>query len=77
MKETRRFCDRCGCVILDGGVIIVVQAGGMVRQHPEPLDLCKECSERFSEWLRSGHQANHGVPGGALADTAVAAMAMC
>jgi len=36
-----------------------VQAVGMVRQHPEPLDLCKECSERFTDWLRPGLQATH------------------
>ena len=32
----------------------------MVRQYPEALDLCKECSERFADWLRSGHQAGSG-----------------
>ncbi len=58
--------------ILEAGSTIDVQAGGMVRQHPEPLDLCKECSDRFSDWLRSAHQANHSGPGGALAETAVA-----
>jgi hypothetical protein len=68
-REVTRHCDRCGAVV-------DVQAGGMVRQYPEALDLCKECSERFADWLRSGHQANHSGPGGALADTAVASMAM-
>jgi len=56
--------------------IVDVQAGGMVRQHPEPLDLCEECSERFTDWLKSGRHANQGGPGGALAATAVASMAM-
>ncbi len=45
--------------------------GGMVRQYPEALDMCPECSERFTDWLRSAHQANHSGPGGALAETAV------
>jgi hypothetical protein len=36
----------------------------MVRQRPEPLDLYKECSERFSDWLRSGRQGNRSGPGG-------------
>ena len=58
MREVIKHCDRCGQNILEGGSIVDVQAGGMVRQHPEPLDLCKECSERFTDWLRSGHQAN-------------------
>ncbi len=57
MRQVTRHCDRCGQNILEGGAVVDVQAGGMVHQHPEPLDLCKECSERFSDWLRSGHQA--------------------
>ena len=71
MKQVTRHCDRCGQNILEGGAIVDVQAGGMVRQYPEALDLCKECSERFADWLRSGHQANHSGPGGAISSTAV------
>jgi len=46
----------------------------MVRQYPEALDLCKECFERFADWLQSGNPnlANHAASAGALADTAVA-----
>ena len=43
MKQVTRHCDRCGQKILEGGAIVDVQAGGMVRQYPESLDLCKEC----------------------------------
>ena len=71
MKQVTRHCDHCGQNILEGGAIVDVQAGGMVRQYPEALDLCKECSERFADWLRSGHQANHSGPGGAISQTAV------
>ena len=60
-----------GECILEGGAIVDVQAGGMVRQYPEAIDLCKKCSERFADWLRSGGQANHSGPGGAISQTAV------
>jgi len=65
----------CQSATLEGAVVDV-QAGGMVRQYADPLDLCQECSERFSDWLKSGRQANHHEPGGALADTAVASLAL-
>jgi hypothetical protein len=60
VRQVTRHCDRCGQNIREGGSIVDVQAGGMVRQHPEPLDLCKECSERFTDWLRSGHHPGSG-----------------
>ena len=71
MRQVTRHCDRCGQNILEGGAVVDVQAGGMVRQYPEALDLCKECSKRFADWLGSGRQTNQDGPGGALADTAV------
>ena len=58
------------------GSSTVKLAAGMIRQHPEPLDLCKECSERFSDWLRGGRQANHGGAGGAIGDATVVSMAL-
>jgi hypothetical protein len=35
-------------------------------------DLCERCAAGFLNWMRGGnpHQADHGGPGGALADTA-------
>ena len=76
MKQVTRHCDRCGQNILEGVAIVDVQAGGMVRQYVEVLDMCKECSERFADWLRSGHQGNHSGPRGAISQTAVASMVM-
>ena len=40
MKQVTRHCDRCGQNILEGGAIVDVQAGGMVRQYPE----CSTCA---------------------------------
>ena len=72
MKQVTRHCDRCGQNILEGGAIVDVQADGMVRQYPEALDLCRECSERFGDSLRSGWQANQDGPGGVISLTSVA-----
>jgi hypothetical protein len=62
-RSTTRHCDRCGQSILEGGAVVDVQAGNMVHQHHEPLDLCGGCSERFTDWMRTGKP--HAAPGGA------------
>ena len=41
MKEVRRFCDRCGSNILEGGTVLEVKAGELVRRLPESLDFCR------------------------------------
>lgn len=77
MKTITRICDRCGDPLTDQpGSIVEVKAGDLVNRTGETLDLCQTCCDRFADWLRSGRQANHDGPGGALADTAVASMAL-
>jgi len=69
------ICSRCRSPVR--GFSRIEATGGPIRSCIHgPLELCPKCVDGFLEWLRSGHQANHGGPGGALGDTAVAAMAM-
>ena len=78
MKQITWICDRCGAVCTDQPCsILELKAGELTKQFAEPwIDLCGPCSERFIDWLRSGRQANRDGPGEALADLAVASMAM-
>jgi len=71
VKQVQRFCDRCGRNIPEGGSILEVKAGELVGKLPEELDLCPDCGSSLLSWFRSGHQANHAVPGGAMSGAAV------
>ena len=65
-KVISRTCDRCGRNILKGGSTLGVKAGELVGKLPEELDLCPDCGSSLLSWFRSGHQANHAVPSGAM-----------
>lgn len=56
MRTTTIFCDRCGESILENGSIVQAKAGVVLTRHPEALDLCLGCCERFGDWLRSGKE---------------------
>jgi hypothetical protein len=58
------------------GSIIEVSAGELRQQMGGQLDLCSGCGRLYRDWVSSGHQANHERIGQALADTAVASMAL-
>ncbi len=77
MRQVTRICDRCRAVLTDQpGSIVEVRAGDLVNRTGEVLDLCQACCDRFADWMRSGHQGSQDGPGGAIAATAVASMAM-
>jgi hypothetical protein len=79
-REVKRICDRCGHFITDQpGSILEAKAGDLAKTPPDAwVDLCHECSGLFLDWLKAGraNQANHDGIGGALADRAVARMAL-
>jgi hypothetical protein len=58
-RRVSRFCDRCSQNILEGGAVLDVRAGDLRQRHPELIDLCPTCGDRFDEFLRSGHQVSH------------------
>ena len=62
MRQVTRFCNRCGQAVIEGGSVLEVQAGDLRQRHPGPIDLCGARGDRFDEFLRSGHQANHDEP---------------
>ncbi len=66
MKQVACHCDRCGRNIPEGGSILGVKAGELAGKLPEELDLCPECGSSHLSWYRSGHQASHAAPGGAI-----------
>jgi hypothetical protein len=77
MKTVTRIRDRCGSVLIEcHGSILEIKAGLLARRFSEPLDLCTDCGSLFANWLRSGRQTRQNGPGEALADTAVASMAL-
>ena len=57
MRIVKAVCDRCGSAVLEGLAVVQITAGDLRARHPEPLDFCPGCAERFGEWLRSGKQA--------------------
>jgi hypothetical protein len=64
MRTTAIACDRCGAVILGGHSILRVEAGDLATVHDsEPcLDLCRECSERFRDFLQAGRIRPDATP---------------
>jgi hypothetical protein len=55
MRTTVIHCCRCRCTIMGGHSILEVKAGALAnRFDAEPrVDLCRDCADRFLDWLRS------------------------
>jgi len=66
MIERKVFCDRCGDIILENGSVVGAKAGEAVGRHPEPIDLCRGCLERFGDWLAGGRQTVQDATGGPI-----------
>jgi hypothetical protein len=62
MRTVSVICNRFKSSILDGVSVLEVTAGGLRDRHPELLDLCRECSERFREWVLSPHHVGQAGP---------------
>jgi len=56
MRTTKIHCSSCGSTILGCHSIITVEAGDPTRQRTEPIDLWRDCSDRFGDWLCGAHQ---------------------
>jgi hypothetical protein len=50
--ERRYLCDRCGRPITEGRTNLVARCGPLRRAGRESVDLCRDCGERFAEFLR-------------------------
>jgi hypothetical protein len=57
--------NRCRCIVKQVSVV-EVKAGDLVRQLPEAIDLCENCSSPFADWLKSCDHTNHARPGEAF-----------
>jgi RNA polymerase-binding transcription factor DksA len=56
MKDLRIHCDRCGKTILEGRVELVPTCGKL-SSRLESVDLCPDCQDQFTTWLKAGDQA--------------------
>jgi hypothetical protein len=51
MRTVKVVCDRCGSPIIEGGSVVEATAGAIRGRVADKIDLCRDCGERFQDWL--------------------------
>lgn len=71
------ICRRCGAATVDlPAAEVSISSGSGWSARTRTITLCDHCGDQLERWLVSGQHSHHDGPGGALASTAVASMAL-